>query len=101
MALVAATRRRLTRHEGEQLVGRAGGGPVGATPAPSAILRVDATMRDVVGGVVLPEEELPGLVGEGDALAGHLEVDGGRRGQRPCQEELGDSLPDGLDIARS
>ena len=92
MHLVAGPSARLPGHEGEELVGAAGSA-VRRAAAPSAVLRVHAAVRDRRHRVVLPEEELAGVVGEGDALARDLEVDGGGQGQRPRQEQLGHRLP--------
>lgn len=43
-----------------------------------------------------PEEEPPLVVGERDALTGHLEVHNGGRGQWPRREQLLHGAPDGL-----
>ena len=45
---------------------------------------------------MFPEEQLPGLVSQSDALAGDLEVDHCGGGEGPGEEQLGDGLPDSL-----
>jgi len=74
VALVRGPGRRLAGHESENSLVRIFFLRVG----PAAVLRVESAEGDGRGVEVFPEEKLPAVVGQGDALARHFEVDQGR-----------------------
>lgn len=49
-----------------------------------------------MGSIVVPEEEFPLIVGEGDALSRDFKVDDGRRGQRTQVQQVSHGALDGL-----
>lgn len=92
VALVASSGRGLASHKGKEFVWSTQAS-IGRFQAPSPVLRVNSTMRDLADVVMFPEEKFSCVVRQRDPLPGHLEVYSGGAWHWSCKEELGHSFP--------
>lgn len=95
VALVVGRSGRSLGDEGEDAFG-CGDVSRGRWYAPPVLIRVQAAEGHVVRWVVAPEEQLPGVVREGDALDRNLKVHLRGLGQWPQRQQQPDGLPDRL-----